>query len=314
MAHILIRSQRCLDLKLARYVLNGEIHVGIVKGNDVFDIQKSAKTMGLKGLAEISNVDQLLANGLGELRSAVADIFGLDYKVPLRSVKLLSPITAPEKILCAAVNYKSQGAEQDVKPPSEPYFFSKFRNGLIGDGDPIVVPKISQKVDWEVELSVVIGRPGKYIPKKQAMEYVAGYAVSNDVSFRDLQFPPSWSGSSPFGQNFVKGKCLDAAFPFGPWLVTKDEIEDPSDLELSLTVNGKVKQKSSTADMVFEIDYLIEYLSAGMTLKPGDIISTGTPFGVALFSGEPYLKDGDIVEASITGIGTLRNPVTAEVQ
>lgn len=297
-------------MKLVRYALNGEIGIGIVRDGDVFDIRKGVRESGLKN-TEANSIEYLLSD-LVSLNLVEEEIIRSGHKAPLSSVKLMTPIAEPEKILCAAVNYKSHGAEQDLKPPSEPYFFTKFRNTLIADGDPIIIPRISKKVDWEVELAVVIGRSGKYIRKQDAMDYVAGYAVSNDVSFRDLQFPPWWNGSSPFGQNFVKGKGLDAAFPFGPWLVTKDEIRNPDKLELLLSVDGKVMQKSSTADMIFGIDYLIEYLSAGMTLKPGDIISTGTPFGVALFSGQPYLKQGNVVEASISGIGTLRNPVVAE--
>jgi 2-keto-4-pentenoate hydratase/2-oxohepta-3-ene-1,7-dioic acid hydratase in catechol pathway len=145
------------------------------------------------------------------------------------------------------------------------------------------------------------------------MDHVAGYAVANDVSFRDLQFSTR-SDKAPvtLGNNWVKGKGLDSSLPLGPWLVTKDEIPDPNDLEISLRVNGEIKQHSKTSDMIFRIDSLIEYVSAGMTLKPGDIISTGTPEGVAVFTGEPFLKDGDVVEATISGIGTLRNPVRAE--
>jgi 2-keto-4-pentenoate hydratase/2-oxohepta-3-ene-1,7-dioic acid hydratase in catechol pathway len=191
--------------------------------------------------------------------------------------------------------------------------FTKFRNALIGPGDPILIPKISKKVDWEVELAVIIGRAGKYITRKDAMNYVAGYAISNDVSFRDFQFDTQLpDGKTTLGLNWVKGKGLDSSFPLGPWLVTKDEIPDPHKLEISLSVNGKRKQLSNTGDMVFKIDSLIEYVSAGITIKPGDIISTGTPQGVAAFTGEPFLKDGDIVEGAIDRIGILRNPVKAE--
>ena len=198
-------------------------------------------------------------------------------------------------------------------PPVEPYFFTKFRNALIGPNEPILIPRISTKADWEAELAVIIGRAGKNIEGKSAMDHVAGYAVANDVSFRDLQFSTrSEKAPVTLGSNWVKGKGLDSSFPLGPWLVTKDEIPNPNDLEISLKVNGETKQHSKTSDMIFAIDHLIEYVSAGMTLKPGDIISTGTPEGVAAFTGAPFLKDGDIVEATINGIGTLRNPVKAE--
>jgi 2-keto-4-pentenoate hydratase/2-oxohepta-3-ene-1,7-dioic acid hydratase in catechol pathway len=279
-------------LKLARYLLNGKVFNGLVVGSRVHELSD-----GTTPLLSFQSGDSTKISGEG---------------VPLEQVQLLSPVEAPEKILCVAVNYGLHASEQDIKAPKEPYFFTKFRNALIGNGDVVIIPKISKKADWEVELAVIIGRQGKNIARKDAFEYVAGYSVSNDVSFRDLQFPPDWSGSSPFGQNWIKGKGLDKSFPLGPCMVTKDDIPDPSKLELSLSVNGKVKQKASTADMVNGIDRLVEYASMGMTLKPGDIISTGTPAGVALFSGEPYLKDGDVMEATIENIGTLRNPVIAE--
>jgi 2-keto-4-pentenoate hydratase/2-oxohepta-3-ene-1,7-dioic acid hydratase in catechol pathway len=299
-------------LKIARYMHDGNVSLGLVEDDRVLDINRSAEALGFEGLAKETCVENLLEDKMDSLRSAAPKMPGLGFAGPIASVKFLSPIAEPEKILCAAVNYRAHGKESDMAPPAEPYFFTKFRNALIGDGDPIVIPRMSKKADWEVELSVIIGKAGKDIAREDAMEHVAGYAVSNDVSFRDLQFPQWWKGSSQYGQNWVKGKGLDTAFPLGPWLVTRDEVKDPLNLSLSLSVNGKVMQKSTTADMVFGIDYLVEYLSAGMTLKPGDVISTGTPFGVALATGEPFLKHGDFVEASVEGVGTLRNPVVAE--
>ena len=220
----------------------------------------------------------------------------------------------PEKILLMAVNYRSHRRESRTEDaPKEPYLFTKFRNTLIGPGAPVLIPKISLRVDWEVELSVIIGRAGKNIAKKDAMSYVAGYAVSNDISFRDFQFSTQLpGGNTKLGLNWVKGKGMDASFPLGPWLVTRDEIPNPHELQISLAVNGKTKQKSTTGDMVFTIDSIIEYISQGMTLKPGDIISTGTPEGVGAFTGGPYLKDGDVLEGTIEKIGTLRNPVQNE--
>jgi 2-keto-4-pentenoate hydratase/2-oxohepta-3-ene-1,7-dioic acid hydratase in catechol pathway len=234
--------------------------------------------------------------------------------ISVDSVKLLSPILNPEKILLMAVNYRSHRRESGTEDaPKEPYLFTKFRNTLIGPGDPVLIPKISHEVDWEVELSVIIGRAGKNIAKKEAMGYVAGYAVSNDISFRDLQFSTQLpDGKTKLGLNWVKGKGLDASFPLGPWLVTRDEIPNPHNLQISLEVNGAARQRSTTADMVFTIDSIIEYVSQGMTMKPGDIISTGTPEGVGAFTGGPYLKDGDTLEATIEKIGTLRNPLRAE--
>ncbi len=231
----------------------------------------------------------------------------------LDSVRLLSPILSPSKVLMAAVNYGAHRAEGRSEGPKEPFFFSKLPSCIIGNGDPIIIPRVSQKADWEAELAVVIGKKGKYIEPEQAIDHVAGFTVANDVSFRDLQFLEGWpEGKSGLGQNFVKGKSLDNALPLGPWLVTKDELPDTSRLKISLTVNGQLRQDSTTADMIFQIPRLIQDASAGITLLPGDIISTGTPAGVAAFSGAPFLKDGDIVEASVEGIGSLRNPVVQE--
>jgi 2-keto-4-pentenoate hydratase/2-oxohepta-3-ene-1,7-dioic acid hydratase in catechol pathway len=301
-------------MKLAHYRRNGETRVGLVNSGLVFDVPDAAKTLGLALHNEPITIDRLLSDGgVESLQHAEEKITKACVGVPVESVKLLSPILNPEKILLLAVNYRSHSKEQKVKPPTEPYLFTKFRNALIGPGDSILIPKVSKKVDWEVELAVIIGRAGKYIARKDAMNYVAGYAISNDISFRDFQFDTQLpDGKTTLGLNWVKGKGLDSSFPLGPWLVTKDEIPDPHKLEISLSVNGKRKQRSNTSDMVFKIDSLIEYVSAGITIKPGDIISTGTPQGVAAFTGEPFLKDGDIVEGAIDRIGILRNPVKAE--
>ena len=276
----------------------------------VFGLQDSS----FSERAACGSVNEILQNNLlGKILQYQDRNVSQDAGVPLTDVKLASPVLDPEKIFLAATNYVSHGEQQKGPPPEEPYFFTKFRNTIRGPNDPIVIPRISKKVDWEVELAVIIGKEGKYISKKDAMEYVAGYTISNDISFRDLQFPKGWPAkTSPFGHNWVKGKGLDGALPMGPWLVTPDEVGDPNSLEISLSVNGEERQKSSTNEMVFKIDQLIEYLSQGITLKPGDVISTGTPLGPAAFSGAPYLKDGDMVEAKIEKIGVLRNPVKNE--
>jgi 2-keto-4-pentenoate hydratase/2-oxohepta-3-ene-1,7-dioic acid hydratase in catechol pathway len=300
-------------LKLVNYRSERGTRVGLVRGDQVFDLRASSATLGF-GHPDLGDLDEVLAEGaLDELVSAGRKIGSLEGGTPIAKVKLLAPVLRPEKILCVALNYVSHGKEGSVAPPAEPYFFTKFRNALVGPGEDILIPKVSEKVDWEVELAVVIGKTGKYIPKDAAMDYVAGYTVSNDVSFRDLQFPPGWPKElNVLGQNWVKGKGLDTAFPMGPCLVTKDQIPGPHNLRISLSVNGEVKQESTTAEMVFKIDSLIEYISGGITLRPGDVISTGTPLGVAVFSGQPFLKPGDVVDATIEGIGTLRNQVRAE--
>jgi 2-keto-4-pentenoate hydratase/2-oxohepta-3-ene-1,7-dioic acid hydratase in catechol pathway len=301
-------------LKLAHYEADGVTRVGFVESGSVFDVEDATKNLGLAIRSKPLTIDALLSDGTVQLLQKVKErIPRIVPGIPVESVRLLSPILNPEKILLLAVNYTSHSKEQNLKPPIEPYLFTKFKNALIGPGVPILIPKVSEKVDWEVELAIIIGKRGKYITKKDAMDYVAGYTISNDISFRDFQFATKLpDGRTTLGLNWVKGKGLDSSFPLGPWLVTRDEIQDPHSLGISLSVNGETKQRSNTSDMVFKIDSLVEYISAGITLKPGDIISTGTPEGVAAFTGERFLKDGDIVEATINRIGTLSNPVRAE--
>jgi len=298
-------------LKLAHYSLNGQVHVGVVDAGRLYDLRTPVSS----AVPDNLTIDEILSRGLlssvqRDAEQAIRDSSG----APLESLKLFSPILNPEKTLLMAVNYRGHRRESETEgAPDEPYLFTKFRNSLIGPDDPVLIPKISQQVDWEVELSAVIGRIGKNIAKEDAMSYVAGYAVSNDISFRDLQFSTRLpDGNTKLGLNWVKGKGLDASFPLGPWLVTTDEIPNPHKLQISLAVNGKTRQQSTTGDMVFTIDSIIEYVSQGMTLKPGDIISTGTPAGVGAFTGGPYLKNGDVLEGTIQKIGTLRNPVRTD--
>ena len=298
-------------MKLAHYSLNGHVHVGVVDAGKLYDLRTPLSA----AIPDNWTIDEILSKGLlssvqRDAKQAIRDSSG----TPVESLKLFSPILNPEKILLMAVNYRAHRRESETEgAPDEPYLFTKFRNSLIGPDDPVLIPKISQQVDWEVELSAVIGRVGKNIAKEDAMSYVAGYAVSNDISFRDLQFSTRLpNGNTKLGLNWVKGKGLDASFPLGPWLVTADEIPNPHKLQISLAVNGKTRQQSTTGDMVFTIDSIIEYVSQGMTLKPGDIISTGTPAGVGAFTGGPYLKNGDVLEGTIQKIGTLRNPVRTD--
>lgn len=302
-------------MKLAHYVRDGSTRVEVVHEERLFDFQDLAKRLQMTGFSEMTTIESILASGRLSSLLALENLAGNVQAFPVESVTLRSPILNPEKILLMAVNYHSHSKEfsQKDSTPKEPYLFTKFRNSLIGSGDPILVPKVSQQADWEVELAVIIGKAGKNISKKDAMSYVAGYAVSNDISFRDWQLSTCRpDGTTMLGLNWVKGKGLDSSFPLGPWLVTVDEVPNSHNLGISLTVNGKTRQQSTTGDMVFQIDSIIEYASKGMTLRPGDIISTGTPEGVAAFTGGSYLKDGDLLEGSIDRIGTLRNPVRAE--
>ena len=215
------------------------------------------------------------------------------------SMRLGAPIGRPSKIVCIGLNYAKHAAESGMAIPPEPIIFFKSTTALCGPNDNLIIPKNSEKTDWEVELAVVIGKKASYVSEEEAMNYVAGYALHNDYSERAFQLERS-------GQ-WVKGKSNDTFAPLGPYLVTKDEIKDPHNLEMWLTVNGERVQHSNTDDMIFKIPFLVHYLSQFMTLLPGDVISTGTPFGVGLgFKPPRFLKAGDIVELSIEGLGTQR--------
>jgi 2,4-didehydro-3-deoxy-L-rhamnonate hydrolase len=213
-------------------------------------------------------------------------------------------IARPSKIICIGLNYARHAAESNMDPPKEPVVFLKATSSLAGPYDPVVMPKGSQKTDWEVELAVIIGKKATYVSENNAMDYVAGYCLHNDYSERSFQLER--------GGQWTKGKSCDTFAPLGPIFVTKDEIPDPHNLPLWLKVNGTMRQNSSTSDLIFKIPTLVSYLSQFMTLLPGDIISTGTPGGVGLGLNPPqYLKDGDVVELGIEGLGTSRQRVVA---
>ncbi|HCZ00623.1 MAG: 2-hydroxyhepta-2,4-diene-1,7-dioate isomerase [Rhodobacterales bacterium RIFCSPHIGHO2_02_FULL_62_130] len=209
------------------------------------------------------------------------------------------------KFICIGLNYSDHAAETGATVPPEPIIFMKATSAIVGPNDPIIIPRGSEKTDWEVELAVIIGTKAKYVSVEDAFDYVAGYAITNDVSERAFQTERS-------GQ-WTKGKSCDNFGQIGPWLVTRDEVADPQDLPMWLTVNGEKVQNGSTRTMVYGVAYLVSYLSQFMTLHPGDVISTGTPPGVGLGMKPPrYLKEGDVVELGITGLGQQRQDVIAD--
>jgi 2-keto-4-pentenoate hydratase/2-oxohepta-3-ene-1,7-dioic acid hydratase in catechol pathway len=219
---------------------------------------------------------------------------------------VLAPVPDARKIVCIGLNYRDHAAESGVPVPTEPILFSKYPTTLIGHGASIVLPSVSQEVDFEAELVVVIGRKGRHIPRQRALEYVGGYAVGHDVSARD------WQLNKP-GKQWMAGKTFDTFAPVGPELVTPDEVPDPHDLGIRLRLNGQTMQDSSTSQLVFGVDELIAYLSQVFTLEPGDLIFTGTPPGVGMARKPPvWLKPGDTVEVEIDRLGTLKNTVIAE--
>jgi 2-keto-4-pentenoate hydratase/2-oxohepta-3-ene-1,7-dioic acid hydratase in catechol pathway len=225
---------------------------------------------------------------------------------PAGSVRLLAPLLDPPKILCIGLNYRDHAAETGAQLPSHPIVFSKFTTALIGPEQAIVLPRVSSEVDYEAELVVVIGKKGRYIPRDQARQYVAGYTVGHDVSARDWQLKKD-------GKQWLTGKTFDTFAPLGPHLVTADEVPDPHNLGIRLRLNGQTMQDSSTKQLIFPVEELVAYISQVVTLQPGDLIFTGTPPGVGVARKPPvYLKGGDVVEIEIDTLGILRNPVEQE--
>jgi 2,4-didehydro-3-deoxy-L-rhamnonate hydrolase len=222
-------------------------------------------------------------------------------------VRLGPPVRRPSKIVCIGLNYRDHAAESGMDLPAEPVIFFKATTSLAGPDDDVVIPRGSTKVDWEVELAVVIGKTARYVEQSQALQYVAGYALHNDYSERAFQLER--------GGQWVKGKSADTFAPLGPYVATLDEVPDPSSLRMWLSVNGTTRQESSTANMIFDVPTLVSYVSQFMTLLPGDVISTGTPSGVGMgIKPTPvYLKPGDIVALGIDGLGEAQQTVISAI-
>ncbi len=221
--------------------------------------------------------------------------------------RLGCPVANPSKIVCIGLNYAKHARETNIPIPTEPIIFLKSTTAVSGPFDPVMIPRDSVKTDWEVELAFVVGKKASYVPENEAMDYVAGYCLHNDVSEREFQLER--------GGTWDKGKGCDTFAPLGPWMVTSDEIPDPHNLRLWLTLNGKPMQDGNTDDLIFNIPHLLSYVSRFMTLLPGDIVSTGTPAGVGLgFTPPVYLQPGDVVELGIDGLGTSQQTIIAYAQ
>lgn len=279
-------------MKLIRFGEVGEEKPGVhIEGRN-FDVSAlvydyDERFFGGQGIEKLGAVMQ---NGLQKFPEVPADI------------RLGSPIARPSKIVCIGLNYADHALESDLGIPPEPVVFLKSTTALCGPFDPIMLPRNSVKTDWEVELAVVIGQKASYVEEQHAMDHVAGYCLHNDVSEREFQLERNGT--------WDKGKGCDTFAPLGPFLVTKDEIADPDNLRLWLTVNKQLKQDGTTRNLIFKVAFLVSYVSQFMTLLPGDVISTGTPAGVGLGMKPPvYLKPGDIVELGIDGLGTSMQKV-----
>lgn len=284
-------------MKLIRWMNGTKASTGIIIDEEYFDTSS---------FGEDYNENFFETDGLTRLQKFVD---GNRDKLPKleKDVHLASPIARPSKIVCIGLNYADHAKETNAQIPKEPIIFFKSTTALIGPNDDVIIPKNSKKTDWEVELAVVISKKASYVEEREALDYVAGFSLHNDLSEREFQIER--------GGQWVKGKSCDTFAPLGPFLATKDEIVDVDNLRLWLKLNGKTMQDGTTANLIFKIPFLVSYLSQFMTLLPGDIISTGTPAGVGLgMNPQVYLKAGDVVELGIEGLGTSRQNIKAYQQ
>src|SRR5262245_60921837 len=285
-------------MRLATIQTNNGPRAAVLQGEHYVDLHATDAALP-------ASVRELLERGPSAMKGA-ADAAERPNAVkhPVASAKLLAPVPDPNKLICIGLNYKDHAAEGGVPIPREPVLFSKYATALIGHGEKIVLPAVSQKVDYEAELVIVVGRRGRHLKPETAAEYAAGFTIGHDVSARDWQLEKD-------GKQWMVGKTFDTFAPCGPHLVTADEVPNPHALPIKLRLNGTTMQNSNTQQMVFNTGYLLAYLSQVFTLEPGDLIYTGTPPGVGFARKPPvFLKGGDVVEVEIEGLGILRNPVT----
>lgn len=290
-------------MKLAAFTIQSEQHIGVILGANAISLTllggdefpPCLKTFIEKGGELLSLAEKLIEKN--DNRNAIFSV---------SDVKIIPPISFPEKIICVGLNYIDHCRETGMEPPASPVIFSKYANAIVGHNDAVEIPINSNEVDFEAELAVVIGKEAKRISEEEANDYVFGYTIINDISARDLQFQDGqWS----------RGKTADTFAPTGPVIVTKEEVGDPHNLAISLELNGQIMQDSNTGNLIFSIPKIISFLSQSMTLKPGDIIATGTPPGVGM-GRDPkvWLKDGDKMSITIENIGTLSNYVKGDSQ
>ncbi|MCG1009637.1 fumarylacetoacetate hydrolase family protein [Salinicoccus sp. ID82-1] len=276
-------------MKLLTFYSEGQLKPGVLTNRGILDISGSYPTM-IEAIERYRGLDEFLEFALEE----ESDFF-LDQK----DLELGPAIDCAEKIICVGLNYRKHAEESGMPAPDYPILFSKYRNSLSGSGETVGIPLEAEQVDYEAELAIVMGKTAKNITEEEAEDYIFGYCAANDLSERSFQFRS--------GQ-WLLGKSLDGFCPLGPYIVTADEIEDPNKLRIRASVNGEIRQDSNTNDMIFKCEALVSYISHYMTLKPGDVILTGTPEGVALGYPEdsrPWLRDGDVVTVEIEDLGSL---------
>ena len=287
--------QCALRMRFVTFQQDGFAQPGVIAGNNI---------AGLKG----AGFPTLLAviEGGAQARARISSYLGAKPQdvVPLEKARLLAPLLRPPKIICVGLNYRDHAIETKMEIPKVPTIFSKYPTAVIGPGEPIVLPKLSSKPDYEAEFAFVIGKGGRHIPADRWQEHVFGYTNFHDVSARDYQMATT---------QWMMGKTFDTFAPMGPAIVTSDEIPDPHALDIQMIINGEVLQSSNTSNLIFRIPALVEYLSGVFSLEAGDVVATGTPAGVGFSRNPPrWLRPGDDVVVRISGLGELRNPVVAE--
>jgi len=301
-------------MKLLNFYRKGkesEIALGYVLNDRCVDLTRAIVSGAITFPRSVTTIEDVLntPDGIARLQAAIpteglpsADL--MEYSVPLSEVHCAPPVLNPQKVIGIGFNYLDHAEETKTPLPKEPLFFAIFASAITGHLDPIVKPAATEMLDYEAEFAVIIGKRGRHIPVEAALDHVAGYTAFNDVSARNFQATDS---------QWLRVKSFDTFAPIGPWMVTRDELGDGSGLNIQCRVNGEVRQNSNTRYLIFNVPYLVSYVSNVLTLQPGDVISTGTPSGVG-FARNPqvFLKAGDVVEVEIEKIGTLRNPVIGE--
>jgi len=299
-------------MKLLTFYKNGEEMLGVKVAEGIIDVDRALQTYSNTSI--VTHLKQLIEygeNALMNLRQYVNELpKGTDepYIIEEEMIQPAIPISNPSKIICVGLNYKKHADETGLPYPESPILFNKFPNALAAHNEEVVVPKTTERLDYEVELGIVIGKQAKYVSEKDALDYIFGYCTTNDLSARDLQKRTS---------QWMIGKTNDGFAPVGPYIVTKDEIANPNNLRLTTKVNGELRQDSNTADMIYSVEELVSYISQYMTLEAGDLILTGTPEGVII--GKPieervYLKPGDEVTVEVEGLGALTTKFVADTE
>lgn len=280
-------------MKLVSFGPKGQERSGVVAGGDIIDIAAYDPSLpaSVRGILAEDALD-VVAGIAADAKSVPAE-----YKRTLAGTRLGPPVVEPSKIICLGRNYEDHAKEQDRKVPESPLLFAKGPNVLAGDGDPMPYPRGVTQLDYEIEMAFVIGRCARHVSLEDAMQYVAGYGVFMDITARDIQWRE---------RQWLRAKSVDGSGPFGPYLVTVDDIPDPHDLDISIDVNGETLQSSNTGRMFFKTDYLVHFISQTMTLEPGDVVATGTPSGVGVYRDpQLFLQPGDRLVGRIDGLGKL---------